>query len=211
MKRIWSKPQKNALDGDGPIVDRARQALYRVAAQFGEVTDRERTQATVTTPDGLELVFAYDNGNYIFSRVYNLSISTVLPMGTEVQAGTEVAFKGSAGPAFVPAKTAGGLAVARTATTTASSATTTSAMADLNAVAGDHLRGIDLLSAQVRSQAGRRVLHLTPMGGSFVWVLIPPVFKATAFPPGEPGRILELIRALRGFSTSATTPKGHHA
>jgi len=65
----------------------------------------------------------------------------------------------------------------------------------LNAVAGPHLAKIDML----KSTLADRMLTLTPMGGSYVWVLIPPVFKATAFPPGEPDRILELIRAIRAL------------
>ncbi|RBP62959.1 hypothetical protein DFO66_11263 [Brevibacterium sanguinis] len=189
---------RNTLDGDGPIVERARQALALVAGQFGEITDRGRARMRVATADDTELVFEYESGNYIFSRVYNLRITTNLPAGSAVPAGIEVSYRGKDGPGFVT-----------TSTGASTSAMDPTALADLNSIVRDHLRGIDLLSAQVVAEAGRRVLHLTPMGGSFVWVLIPPVFKATAFPPGEVDRILSLVRAFHEF-TSAETSKGPH-
>ncbi|WGW10590.1 hypothetical protein LWF01_10615 [Saxibacter everestensis] len=210
MKSITRKPRKNALEGDGPIVDRARQALHQIAAQFGEVSHRGRTRALVTTSDGIDLVLEYEPGNYVFSRVYNLRIKTTLPSDTAVPAGLGVSYRGADAPAFVSEAGLGkprGEVRAPVAERTAP----TAVIDALNTIVRDHLRGVDLVSSRVEIEGGRRVLHLTPMGGSFVWVLIPPIFKATAFPSGEPGRILELVRALRGFTIAATTPKGHHA
>ena len=62
------------------------------------------------------------------------------------------------------------------------------------------MRAVDLVSARVSGPRATRTLTLTPLGGSYVWVLIPPVFKATAFPAGEPERLLEIARTLRDWS-----------
>lgn len=175
-----TKPRKHALAGHGPIVDRARQALGRVAEQFGTVTASAQTSVSVRTRDGIDLTLSYDPGNYIFSRVYNLTVEVVLPAATAVPAAAKLSHRERSGPRYVaPGTPAAGLH-------------------RLNEAAAEHLRRIDLHSSTITTRSGARVLTVTPLGGSFVWVLIPPVFTATAFPPGEPERILDLVRAIRG-------------
>ncbi|QIM16282.1 hypothetical protein G7067_07350 [Leucobacter insecticola] len=181
--------KRHPLAGDGPIVDRARRALRSTAEHFGSVQGTDRTTVTVRTKDGIEIVFSYDPGNYVFSRVYACTISTVLPDTTDVPATVSLTHRGTQrGGRFVAGRV---------------SAHSECAVDRLNRATASHLAGIDLVRASIATtkNSGKR-LTLSPMGGSFVWVLIPPVFKATAFPPGEPERILELIRAVRGLTHS---------
>lgn len=177
------KQRRDPLAGDGPIVNRARAALKHTAAQFGKVIDADQTSVTVRTVDGISLTLRYDGGNYIFSRVYNLKVTVRLPDSSTVPAGLELSHRDKFGPKFVRR------------TDRAGSSPNLDAM---NAIVTPHLRNIDLVSAETSVTGSRsdRVLSLVPMGGAFVWVLIPPVFKATAFPSGEIERILCLIRTL---------------
>ena len=198
--RAAAKQRKHALAGHGPIVDRARQALRHVAGQFGEVTASTDTSVEVRTEDGIELTLSYDPGNYIFSRVYNLTISVDLPTGSPVPAGLELSHRDRAGAKYVAAGSGSG---SRSAPGSGSVAP--GALRRLNEAAAAHLNGIDLHSSRTSVRNGRRSLTLTPLGGSFVWVLIPPVFKATAFPKGEPARILDLIRAIRGLAPATAS------
>ena len=172
------KERRHALAGDGPIVGRARAALRRVAEQFGEVTSTDRTTVTVRTPEGLVLELSYDPGNYVFSRVYNLTIRAALPASSRVPGGITVSHRDRGGPRFEGAQ-----AGSRT-------------LDALNREFGAQLGGIDLLRGEVAGAGNDRSVTLTPLGGSFVWVLLPPVFHATAFPAGEPQRIRTLIAAL---------------
>ncbi|MFV0254381.1 MAG: hypothetical protein ACK5H2_13725 [Beutenbergiaceae bacterium] len=173
---------RHPLDGDGVIVTRARAALRRVAGQFGEVTGVSRTSVEVGTDDGLALTLSYDRGNYVFSRVYNLSISMAMDTVSAIPGDVGLSSRARSGPRYT-SKSTGDLQA-------------------LNAVAADHLRGIDVLRSQITRSATSTVMSLTPMGGSFVWVLIPPVFKATAFPPGEPDRIVQLFRAVDAWTST---------
>ena len=176
------RPRRDALAGEGPIVNRARAALQHTAAQFGEVTAADQTTVTVRTADGITLTLSYDPGNYIFSRVYNLRIMAALPADTRVPSGIELSFREKGAVRYVPKKVG--------------QATRPAPGPRLNAVnreVGGQLREIDLIASAVDG----RTLSIVPMGGSFVWVLIPPVFKATAFPAGEVERILALIRSFR--------------
>ncbi len=186
---------RHALAGHGPIVDRARSALRRVAAQFGEITGSTQTDVEVRTTDGIVLRLSYDPGNYVFSRVYNLTITAVLPSDTPIPAGLRLSHRARTGAAYVPSR---------------SSDVAAPGVEALNRVLRSHLAGIDLHSSTTAMSRGRKTITLSPLGGSFVWVLIPPVFKATAFPPGEPGRILDLIRDVSGLTatTDFTTTKG---
>lgn len=188
-------PRRHALSGNGPIVDRARAALHAVAAQFGTVRSSTQTEVEVRTSDGIPITFSYDPGNYVFSRVYNLTIKTVLPGGSNLPGGVKLSHRLRSGAEYVPARALPADAAK---------------VRMLNTIARPHLSGIDLSSSTITTRAGRRVLTITPLGGSYVWVLIPPVFKATAFPPGEPARIIDLIRAIRGCDTATddTTTKG---
>lgn len=184
------RPRKHPLAGEGPIVDRARRALRFTAEQFGEVLRADRTTVEVYTDDGIDLVLSYDPGNFIFSRVYAFTVSTVLPDAVAVPGGVKLSHRGTPrGGAFVPERGA------------APSASRD--LERLNAAASPHLARVDMVHAGISGSA-RRTLTLSPMGGAFVWVLIPPVFKATAFPPGEPARILDLIRAVRALAPAAS-------
>lgn len=183
-------PRRHALSGNGPIVDRARRALHLVAEQFGEVRRSGQTEVEVRTGDGITLTLSYDPGNYVFSRVYNLTITTDLPAGSDVPAGLRLSHRRRTGAEYVTGRAAGATGEAPK-------------LRALNEVVRSHLAGVDLASSTISARGGRRTLTVTPLGGSFVWVLIPPVFKATAFPPGEPARILDLIRAVRGCQTAA--------
>lgn len=180
-----AKPRRHALAGQGPIVDRARHALRHVAAQFGAITGSTQTSVSVRTHDGIDLTLSYDSGNYIFSRVYNLTIAVDLPAGSTVPAAATLSHRERSGPRYVGA---GG---------------DSQGMHRLNESAAGHLRRIDLHSSTITTRSEVRVLTVTPLGGSFVWVLIPPVFKATAFPQGETERILGLVRAIRGVGSSS--------
>lgn len=177
--------RRNALSGNGPIVDRARVALKYTAAQFGEVTATDQTSVSVRTADGLDLTLQYDGGNFVFSRVYNLTISARLPISSKVPNDIELSHRDRRGPAFVR---------------TGHRSQVTPSIGALNASVRDQLGAIDLVSANVSGAAAQRTLTLTPMGGSYVWVLIPPVFKATAFPPGEVDRMLQLMRSLHDWA-----------
>lgn len=186
------RSRRHPLTGNGPIVDRARAALTRTAAQFGEVTGKDQTSVTARTPDGITLTFSYDPGNYVFSRVYNLSITATLPATSAAPARIELSHRDRRGPRFVGARSGGPSA---------------ESLVGINGALGARLRSIDLISARIEgsgsradSGSGSRTVTLTPMGGSYVWVLIPPVFKATAFPAGEPERIVDLVRALRDWA-----------
>ena len=179
------RARKHALAGDGPIVSRARAALRRVAEQFGRLESVTRTEAVVRTDDGIRLTLSYDPGNYVFSRVYNLTVTAELPAESAVPAGIAVTHRGRDGVRFAAAGERGGAGSPR--------------LAELNRAVAGRLAAIDLVSARVSAEHGARSVTITPLGGSYVWVLIPPVFHATAFPAGEPARILDLIRALRDF------------
>jgi len=179
------RERRHPLAGNGPIVDRARRALRFTAEQFGEVRRSDRTTVEVRTSDGLDLVLSYDPGNFIFSRVYAFTVSARLPSDSGVPGGVKLVHRGSQpGGTFVPDRGA---------------APDYRALARLNAAAAPHLAKIDMVRGTVSGVGGARTLTLSPMGGAYVWVLIPPVFKATAFPPGEPDRILSLIRAVRAL------------
>lgn len=189
------RSRRHPLTGNGPIVDRARAALARTAAQFGEVTGTDQTFATARTHDGITLTFSYDPGNYVFSRVYNLTITATLPATSAAPARIELSHRDRRGPRFVGVRGTG---------------PSTESLVGINGALGERLRSIDLVSARIEgsgsradSGAGSRTVTLTPMGGSYVWVLIPPVFKATAFPAGEPERIVDLVRALRDWAPVA--------
>lgn len=180
-----ARTRRHALAGNGPVVDRARRALRTTAEQFGEVVRSDRTTVEVRTSDGIELVLSYDPGNFIFSRVYAFTVSVKLPRESGVPAGVKLVHRGSQpGGTFVPDRGA---------------APDYRSLARLNAAAAPHLAGIDMVRGTVSGVGGARTLTLSPMGGAFVWVLLPPVFKATAFPSGEPDRILALIRAVRAL------------
>lgn len=181
-----TKERKHALAGNGPIVDRARDALHRVALQFGNVIGTTQTSVAVRTTDGIELSLSYDPGNFVFSRVYNLTISTVLPTGSWAPSGVRISHKDRGGPRYIKE----------------GADAATAAVDRLNTAARPHLDGIDVLSSAITTRDGKRIFTMTPLGGSYVWVLIPPVFKATALPPGEPDRILALIRAVRGLEAA---------
>ena len=187
MISLAGKTRKHALAGNGPIVDRARAALRRVAEQFGEVSTATQTSVDVRTGDGLELSLSYDPGNYVFSRVYNLTISVALAATSTAPVGVKVSHRGPGGARYV---NSGGEAASE-------------AIVRLNEVACPHIKGIDLHSSTIAAVDSELVLTVTPLGGSYVWVLIPPVYKATSFPEGEPERILDLIRAIRGLGTEA--------
>lgn len=176
------RPRRNALAGEGPIVNRARTALKHTAAQFGEVTAADQTTVTVRTTDGIALTLSYDPGNYIFSRVYNLRIVATLPQDTRVPSGIELSFREKGAVQYVQQKVGQSTRPAPGPRLQA-----------VNRRLGEQLRSIDLIASTVDG----RTLSIVPMGGSFVWVLIPPVFKATAFPAGEVERILGLIRSFR--------------
>lgn len=173
------KQRKHALAGRGLIVDRARRALEQVAEQFGTVSAKSQTDVQVTTTDGLRLTLSYDPGNYIFSRVYNLTVTAELPANSPLPA-AKLIHRRTQGSRFVRAD-----------------GSETPAVARLNRIAAPHLSAIDVHSARITAAGGAKKFTVTPLGGSYVWVLIPPVFKATAFPSQEPERILKLIRAVR--------------
>lgn len=184
------RERKHPLAGEGPIVDRARRALRFTAEQFGTVLRADRTTVEVRTDDGIDLVLSYDPGNFIFSRVYAFTVSTRLPESALAPSGVKLSHRGTPrGGAFIPDRGA--------------TAQPSRDLDRLNDAASPHLARIDLVHARI-SGSGSRTLTLSPMGGAFVWVLIPPVFKATAFPPGEPARILDLIRAIRAQAPAAS-------
>lgn len=182
-----ARVRKHPLAGSGPIVDRARAALARTATEFGEVIASDQTTVTARTADGVDVTLSYEGGNFVFSRVYNLTLSVALPAESDVPTGLKLSHRARSGPQFVRAAAAAGGALA-------------SRLAALHRSVGDKLRDVDLVAATVSGPRTSRTLTLTPMGGSYVWVLIPPVFKATAFPAGEPERLLDIVRALRNWS-----------
>lgn len=179
------KRQRHALHGNGPIVDRARQALRRVASEFGEVTATQHTSVSVRTSSGIALQLSYDPGNYVFSRVYNLRVSVTLPEGSPVPSGLKLSHK---------------VEPHLTATAEPSRA---ALFEDLNAMLKPHLAAIDTVAVTTSGQGKNRQFTVVPMGGSYVWVLIPPVFKATAFPRGEVQRIINLIHAVLAYQAPA--------
>ncbi|MFF8818397.1 hypothetical protein ACF07D_10425 [Leucobacter sp. NPDC015123] len=196
-----ARVRKHPLAGSGPIVDRARAALLRTATEFGEVVASDMTSVTARTRDGIDVTLSYEGGNFVFSRVYNLTLSVALPAESDVPTGLKLSHRARSGPQFVRAGSgAGGAGLPAARPAAASSSGGGGALAALHRSVGDLLRGVDLVTATVSGPRTSRTLTLTPMGGSYVWVLIPPVFKATAFPAGEPERLLEIVRALRTWS-----------
>lgn len=188
---VTKKQPKHALARNGPIVGRARQALRRVATQFGEVVEAGNTEVRVRTSRGLDLTLSYNPGNYVFSRVYNLTVRALLPETSDVPAGLKLSF-------------------ARGETTFASTGSTAAqtehadVLKRLNVSTAPQLNDIDLHSGSVKTASAtktgeRKTVEIVPLGGSFVWVLIPPVFHATAFPKGEPDRIIALIETLTAW------------
>lgn len=192
MRGVTSRARVSPLTKEGPIVDRARSALKTTAAKFGAISSVTRTSVTVQGPEGYLLEMSYDLGNFLFSRVYNLTITSVLPVDSRVPDGLQLNFKDRAGPRYVHRN----------------DRVADPAIDELNASLGSLLQEIDLAGSAVESDNGTKRLTLSPLGGSFVWVLIPPVFTPTAFPAGEPERILELITTMRSFiSTDGTAPR----
>lgn len=180
--------RKNALAGRGPIVDRARQGLYKIAGQFGTITKKTDTQAFVTTDDGLDLVLAYDMGNYLFSRVYNLTITANVPVDRGLPHNLVLSHKSKEGPFLEPAKGAGMI--------------TETSQRNLDAFNKDllvRLKSIDLLKLDISIKDDASRITVIPIGGSFVWVFIPPIFQPTSFPQGEQKRIIELVRAISSW------------
>lgn len=176
------RPNTRILQGEGPIADRARTALHSVASQFGKVIESTKSTVSVVVSDGTRLDLSYECGNFVFSRVYNLKIVTDLPDSSPAPINLRLSFKHKGEPRFVGS----------------ANAANRSEIDGFNRSISDHLRGIDLAASTVRlTAAGHKRLTLTPLGGSFVWVLIPPVFKPIAFPPGEIERIVNLIVAVR--------------
>src|SRR5690606_33239892 len=159
--RLISGSPRDALEGEGPIVNRARSALKNTAAQFGTVTSFDRKTVTVLTARRLTLAFSYTSGNYLFSRVYHLIISVGLPPQTRVPTEIELSFNGKGAPEFHPKRKTRSLRP-----------TAGPRLNALNAQISAQLREIDLIQSEVTG----RTLNVVPLGGSFVWVLIPPVF-----------------------------------
>lgn len=191
------RARRDPLAGEGVIVNRARAALKMTAQQFGTVIDTDQTSVTVRTAGGLRLTLRYDGGNYIFSRVYNLRVSMMLPADTLVPAELEISHRGKAGIRYVRSRSS-----AAKPGEFQAEASTSPAINDLNQRLQPLLRGIDVVSGLVQGPRNQRDFSLVPMGGSYVWVLIPPVFKATAFPVGEPERIIDLFQAAHDWVPS---------
>lgn len=189
-KPARARSRKHALDGHGPIVDRARHALRHVATQFGEVVRTDDTTVRARTSDGIELTLSYAPGNYVFSRVYNLTVEAELPPEAGFPSGIAISHAQHSGPTFTQGK---GFRSGRVS------------LAQLNSACTAQLNTIDVLQASITARGTARVLSITPMGGSYVWVLIPPVFKATTFPQGEPERILQFIRSVRALAAPTTS------
>lgn len=183
-----TKRRKHPLSGHGPIVDRARQALRFVAAQFGDVQKISQTNVTVRTHDDIEVTLSYAPGNYIFSRVYNLTVAVALPASSAAPTDVKLSHWERGGVRY--RSVAGG--------------EPSRAVRQLNEKAEPLIAGIDLHASTITTEKGVRTLTVTPLGGSYVWVLIPPVFKSTTFPAGEPDRILALIRAIRDLEPVGT-------
>lgn len=184
------KARRHALAGNGLIVNRARRALHFVAEQFGEITGASQTEVRVRTSDGIELTLSYNPGNYVFSRVYNLTITAALPDDSKAPSAVKVSFKGRDGAHYVRND----------------GAQDSAALRSLNDRVRPLLADIDVYASDITKTGGVRRITITPFGGSFVWVLIPPVFKATTFPQGEPERILGLIRAVRSLGVEPEDP-----
>lgn len=184
------KARRHALAGNGLIVNRARRALHFVAKQFGEITGASQTEVRVRTSDGIDLTLSYNPGNYVFSRVYNLTITAVLPDDSTAPSAVKVSFKGRDGAHYVRKDGAQGSAALRS----------------LNDRVRPLLADIDVYASDITKAGGVRRITVIPFGGSFVWVLIPPVFKATTFPQGEPERILGLIREVRSLGVEPEDP-----
>ncbi|GAA2839492.1 hypothetical protein FB468_1193 [Leucobacter komagatae] len=195
-----ARVRKHPLAGSGPIVDRARAALLRTATEFGDVVASDQTSVTARTPDGLEVTLSYEGGNFVFSRVYNLTLSVALPAESDVPTGLKLSHRARSGPQFVRAGSGAGTSAHTSVGQPGAGGALAARLTALNSSVGDRLRGVDLVAATVSGPRTSRTLTLTPMGGSYVWVLIPPVFKATAFPAGEPERLLDIVRALRTWS-----------
>lgn len=191
-----ARVRKHPLTGSGPIVDRARAALLRTATEFGDVVASDQTTVTARTPDGFDVTLSYEGGNFVFSRVYNLTLSVALPAESDVPTGLKLSHRARTGPQFVRAGSGASVSAGQPGAGGALAAR----LAALHGSVGDRLAGVDLVAATVSGPRTSRTLTLTPMGGSYVWVLIPPVFKATAFPAGEPERLLDIVRALRTWS-----------
>lgn len=181
------KARKHALAGNGLIIARARRALHQVAEQFGELQSATQTDVKVRTHDGIDLTLSYNPGNYVFSRVYNLTVTAALPDSSAAPSAIKLSFKGKDGVHYVRKDgSAGG-----------------PALQQLNETLRTQMSKIDLYSSDISKTNGVRRITVVPLGGSYVWVLIPPVFKATTFPQGEPDRIVDLIRAVRSFGVDS--------
>lgn len=188
MFRRSGKSAATPLEKDGPIVTRARASLQRVAAEFGKIKAKNNSQVTVLTEDGITLRLSYEYGNYLFSRVYNLAISVDLPQDTPIPAGLRLSHRGGGRPTF--------RSVSGTGTSTAER---------LVERVGDDLARIDLANAQTRAHQNGVRMTLTPLGGAFVWVLLPPVFKTIAFPAGEIDRINHVLSVATTFSATSNS------
>ncbi|MEU3848063.1 hypothetical protein AB0E44_13890 [Micrococcus terreus] len=155
--------------------------------EFGSIVSTTQTTVDVLTADGMSLTLSFDPGDYIFSRVYNLTITTELRPEVALPE-VKLSHRRSGGSQFVPIEGEHSAGVEM-----------------LNLVAAPHIAQIDIHSPQIQRDENGYRFTVTPLGGAFVWVLIPPVFKATAFPPGEPERILDLIRAVSGIRPATIT------
>lgn len=178
--------RRNPLVGRGPIVDRARLGLGRVAEQFGTVTHKNLTHVKVKTDDGMDLTMTFEPGNYIFSRVYNLVVQARLPIAPELPTRMVLSHKTDNGPRFL----------AKSASSTSVSSETSAALKQFNDYLRPHFDSVDLLRSEILVRGDVATITVTPIGGAYVWVFIPPIFHVTAFPEGEPGRIRKLISAI---------------
>lgn len=183
----------------GPLHRRARRSLLEVASQFGTVFDEHTdAQDSETNTDLAVMVhvtrgrrhgpitLSYGKADYLFSRVYDLK---VIGYGEWGGPPTPLRVKFSrdgghfeVGPRVPPEH--------------AARARTMAATLERNFAA--NLASVDLKSVEiVNAGDGQFKVELVPLGGAYVWLLVPPVSYSVRFPDGEQGRLLELMRGIR--------------
>lgn len=194
----------------GPLQARAQRSLLTVAKQFGDVASDavpevgsglsvDVTAAGGDWGDALRL--SYGKGDFIFSRVYDLTISGTVQRPSRALCGPAAGDGDSrvALPLELSFTRHGSRLVPSTGAASADSAAAAGRSAQrINRRLQPLLREVDLKSLSITDASdGRCRIDLVPLGGAYVWILVPPVSMTVRFPPGEPARLLHIMSTIR--------------
>lgn len=170
----------------GFIDSRAALALPTIAMEFGTVLSHDGLEVRVKPHAGsLDVItLRLTQGNFIWSRVYDLEIEY-----SSSGRGRNLDVKFTKGKAIIhPRKNA-------SSTEQLHASTAQSALSPL-------MDAVDLKSMTMRTDGATRTTKITPLGGAYLWILLPPISYWVRFPQGEPARLLSLLEAADSASAA---------